>query len=58
MIIGPKYKICKRLGSNIFEKCQTKSFAARAQKDDGKRGKRPGSDYKKQLIEKQKLRLI
>lgn len=58
MIIGPKYKICKRLGSNVFEKCQTKSFAARAQKDDGKRGKRPGSDFKRQLIEKQKLRLI
>ena len=31
MLIGPKYKICKRLGSNVFEKCQTKSFAARAQ---------------------------
>lgn len=58
MLIGPKYKICKRLGSNIFEKCQTKSFAARAQKDDGKKGKRAGSDFKRQLIEKQKLRLI
>ena len=58
MIIGPKYKICKRLGSNVFEKCQTKSFAARAQKDDGKKGKRAGSDFKRQLIEKQKLRLI
>lgn len=58
MIIGPKYKICKRLGSNVFEKCQTKSFAARAQKDDGKKGRRAGSDFKRQLIEKQKLRLI
>ena len=58
MIIGPKYKICKRLGSNVFEKCQTKSFAARAQRGDEKKGRRPGSDFKKQLLEKQKLRLI
>lgn len=58
MLLGPKYKICKRLGSNVFEKCQTKSFAARSQKDDGKKGKRAGSDFKRQLIEKQKLRLI
>lgn len=59
MKIGPKYKICKRLGSNVFEKCQTKSFAARAQQgDDKKKGKRAGSDFKRQLIEKQKLRLI
>lgn len=58
MIIGPKYKICKRLGSNVFEKCQTKSFAARAQRGDEKKGKRAGSDFKRQLIEKQKLRLI
>lgn len=58
MIIGPKYKICKRLGSNVFEKCQTKSFAARAQSADQRGGKRAGSDFKRQLIEKQKLRLI
>ncbi len=58
MIIGPKYKICKRLGSTIFEKCQTKSFAARAQRGDEKKGRRAGSDFKRQLIEKQKLRLI
>lgn len=59
MIIGPKYKICKRLGSNVFEKCQTKSFAASAQKADNKKTrKRAGSDFNKQLLEKQKLRLI
>lgn len=59
MIIGPKYKICKRLGSNVFEKCQTKSFANAAQRADAKGGKkRPGSDYNRQLLEKQKLRLI
>src|SRR3990170_1879248 len=26
MIIGPKYKICKRLGASVFEKCQTQKF--------------------------------
>lgn len=58
MIIGPKYKICKRLGSNVFEKCQTKSFSLAAQKTADKGRKRPGSDYNRQLLEKQKLRLI
>lgn len=59
MIIGPKYKICKRLGASIFEKCQTKSFSLAAQRAQGdKKGRRAGSDFKRQLIEKQKLRLI
>lgn len=56
MLIGPKYKICKRLGGAIFEKCQTQKYViseARSQK--GKRQK-PGSDYKRQLIEKQRAR--
>jgi small subunit ribosomal protein S4 len=58
MIIGPKYKICKRLGSPIFEKCQTRSFAL-SQERTGvkKKGGRAPSDYSRQLIEKQKLRL-
>ena len=59
MIIGPKYKICKRLGSNVFEKCQTKQFSLAAQRAEGnKKGRRPGSDFNRQLLEKQKLRLI
>jgi small subunit ribosomal protein S4 len=59
MIIGPKYKICKRLGSNVFEKCQTKQFSVAAQRVSDKGGKkRAGSDYNRQLLEKQKLRLI
>lgn len=62
MIIGPKYKICKRLGGAVFEKCQTQKFAlAEARKDNMRtrsRGRRPGqmSDYKRQLLEKQKMR--
>lgn len=58
MKIGPKYKICKRLGSNIFEKCQTKQFSLSSQRvRTDKKPKRAGSDFNRQLIEKQKLRL-
>ncbi len=60
MKIGPKFKIAKRLGAPIFEKTQTQKFAASAAKAGAgkKRGGRPGtmSDYKRQLIEKQKMR--
>jgi small subunit ribosomal protein S4 len=60
MKIGPKYKICKRLGSTVFDKCQTAKFTLakdKAQKK-GRIGKRPRqmSDYGRQLIEKQKVR--
>jgi len=60
MIIGPKYKIAKRLGAPIFEKTKTAKFEASLQRSMGnqRRGRRPGqmSDYKRQLIEKQKMR--
>ncbi len=58
MKIGPKYKICKRLGSAIFEKCQTQKFAQRADQKGGPRRGRPGamSEFKRQLVEKQKMR--
>jgi small subunit ribosomal protein S4 len=58
MIIGPKYKICKRLGSAVFEKCQTQKFSLSEAKAGQRRSKRPGamSDYKRQLLEKQKMR--
>lgn len=59
MKIGPKFKIAKRLGAPIFEKTQTQKFelsVARSQSNF--RGRRPGqmSDYKRQLLEKQKMR--
>ncbi len=58
MIVGPKYKIGKRLGAGVFEKCQTQKFAiseARTgKKNKGRRGGR--SDYAKQFLEKQKVR--
>lgn len=57
MKIGPKYKICKRLGSSVFEKCQTQKFQlAEARAPRKTRGKRGGSDYGVQLLEKQKAR--
>lgn len=58
MKIGPKFKIAKRLGAPIFEKTQSEKFAV-SQARRGRERKRGGqaSDYKRQLIEKQKMRL-
>jgi len=60
MKIGPKYKICRRLGGDIFEKCQTPKYMLSESKKSRsqKRGKRKKvlSDYGKQLLEKQKVR--
>lgn len=59
MIIGPKYKICKRLGASVFEKCQTQKFQlaeARAPRKMGRPKRGGGSDFGVQLLEKQKAR--
>lgn len=55
-----KYKICRRLGANIYEKCQTQTFAARSERKAANAPRRRGrmSDYGKQLIEKQKVRFM
>ncbi len=60
MKIGPKYKIAKRLGAPVFEKTQTAKFVASQERPGRprKRGSGQSSDYKKQLIEKQKMRFI
>lgn len=52
-----KYKICRRLGSGVYEKCQTQKYTQSEMKKT-KTGKRPKqlSDYGRQLIEKQKVR--
>lgn len=58
MKLGPRYKICKRLGSSIFEKCQTQRFQlSEARSAKNRKRRRPGSEFNRQLIEKQKLRL-
>lgn len=58
MIIGPKYKIAKRLGAAIFEKTQTQKFALSEARSARSKNRRMGpmSDYKRQLLEKQKMR--
>lgn len=58
MKIGPKYKLAKRLGASIFEKTQTQKFAIAAERSAmNKKGKRGGSEFGRQLLEKQKVRL-
>ena len=49
-----KYKICRRLGAGMFEKCQTQKFLARQKAPAKKMTRR--SDYGVQFIEKQKIR--
>jgi small subunit ribosomal protein S4 len=61
MIQGPKFKICRRLGPGVHEKCQTQRFVlseARRGKKGGRAGKKPKalSEFGLQLIEKQKIR--
>jgi small subunit ribosomal protein S4 len=59
MKTGPRYKIAKRLGSSVFEKAQTQKFALSA--DRSAKNKRGGrgrqSEYAKQMLEKQKVRV-
>ncbi len=55
-----KYKLAKRLGPSIFEKTQSQKFALSAERSaKNKRGGRGrgASEYGKQLLEKQKVRV-
>lgn len=59
MKVGPRYKVCKRLGNGVYEKCQTQKYTlSELRKKAGQRQGRPRqvSDYGKQLIEKQRVR--
>ncbi|MEZ4114442.1 MAG: 30S ribosomal protein S4 [Candidatus Paceibacterota bacterium] len=59
MIIGPKYKICRRLGSGVFDQCQSQKFMlseAKKLKTAKKGRKKQVSEYGQQLNEKQKIR--
>lgn len=58
MKIGPKFKIAKRLGAAIFEKTQGPKFELSVARGGRRTFKRRGqmSDYKRQLLEKQKMR--
>jgi len=54
----PTYKVCRRLGAGVFDKCQTQKFMlSEAKKGKGRReGRKGASDFAKQLIEKQRVR--
>ncbi len=57
MLSKPKYKIGRRLGAGVYEKCQTPKFAA-SEARRGKKKSRPKalSGFGEQLLEKQKIR--
>lgn len=59
MKIVKKYKMCRRLGSGVFEKCQTQKFTQVEGKGKNAKAGRPKalSGYGLQLIEKQKVRV-
>jgi small subunit ribosomal protein S4 len=58
MIIGPKYKIARRLGAPVFEFSQIQKYVlSQARKEkSGKSFSRPKSEFGLQLLEKQKAR--
>jgi small subunit ribosomal protein S4 len=61
MIIGPKYKIARRLGAPVFEKTQTQKYAIRQGQRAEKGGMGKGrpkakSEFGLGMIEKQKAR--
>ena len=51
----PKFKICKRLGQGVYDKCQTSKFSTATPRFGRRRG--APSEYSVQLLEKQKVRL-
>lgn len=60
MKTGPRYKIAKRLGVTVFEKAQTAKFgisAERSARTKKPRGRGRQSEYGKQMLEKQKVRI-
>ncbi len=59
MKTGPRYKLAKRLGVTVFEKAQTQKFAVSAERSakNKKGGRGRQSEYGKQMLEKQKVRV-
>jgi len=58
MLSKPKFKICRRLGPGVYDKCQTAKFSATTGKMAlaGARRPKAPTEYGTQLIEKQKIR--
>ncbi|MBI5405455.1 30S ribosomal protein S4 [Candidatus Kaiserbacteria bacterium] len=59
MKTGPRYKTAKRLGASVFEKAQTQKFALSADRSAKNKRRSSGrqSEYGKQMLEKQKVRV-
>jgi small subunit ribosomal protein S4 len=54
-----QYKLCRRLGAALFEKCQTATFLKSQEKKTVKKGpQKRKSDYGVQLIDKQRVRFM
>ncbi len=58
MKIGPKYKIARRLGANIFDKTQSAKFALRTQNKKTKGRPKAQTDFGIQMLEKQRVRFF
>lgn len=56
MIIGPKYKIARRLGATVFEKTQTQKYTIRSTQKSQFSKPKARSDYGLGMLEKQKAR--
>jgi len=60
MILGAKFKICRRLGSGVYDKCQSQKYMLSEARHSkvGKNQKKPKqlTDYGIQLIAKQRIR--
>lgn len=59
MKLGPKFKICRRVGDRVFGKCQGTKFTVSGTERIRRGGKHPKgapSEYALQLLEKQKAR--
>src|SRR3990172_12015651 len=56
MITGAKYKICRRLGPGVYEKCQTQKFTISEAGRGKVRRRKTMSDYGNQLLDKQRIR--
>lgn len=59
MILGAKFKICRRLGSGVYDKCQSQKYMlseARHAKVSASGKRKQVTDYGLQLIAKQRVR--
>ncbi|OGI72184.1 hypothetical protein A3J61_00465 [Candidatus Nomurabacteria bacterium RIFCSPHIGHO2_02_FULL_38_15] len=56
MLSKPKYKMCRRLGAGVYEKCQTQKFVASEGRNKKDKKRKAPSIYSTQMLEKQKVR--